>query len=208
MTVAVYQAELSGRIEGAGVNSWTFVQAQIPSSPFPPESVDVVRDALATFYTNLGSYIPGSLDILLPSSADLFNEGTGQLQEVVTSTQPPVVVDGTVTVSLTSLATQLKIQTRTGSVQDGRELRGGIFLGPIAETAIASTGLVSAAAQAAVNTQGATLLSTLAAGGVFMVVWRRPRPASAPGGARAGSLAIVQSISVSQRPAVLRSRRD
>lgn len=208
MSVAAYQAELSGRATGGGVNTWTFVQAQIPSSPFPPESVEAVRDALETFYVACDGFLPTSLDVTLPAEASIYNEETGQLQSVVTGSGGSTLVPGTDASSKTSRATQLKIQTRSGEIQDGRELRGGVFLGPISETALTLAGLVDPATITTVETAGAALLSTLAGDGVFMVVWRRPRPASAPGGARAGSLAIVQSISAWDQPAVLRSRRD
>lgn len=208
MAVAVYKALLSGRAVGGGVNSWTFVQAAIPSDPFPPSSVDLVRDSLETFYTDLDGYFPPSGHVTLPPEASLYDESTGQLTAVVSGTGGSAVVDGTDASSKTSRATQLKIQTRSGVIQDGRELRGGIFFGPISETALTISGVLDSATITAVETAGSALLSTLVAGGVLMVVWRRPRPASAPGGARDGSLALVQSISVWNQPAVLRSRRD
>lgn len=208
MAVAVYKVDISGRVEGEAVNSWTMVQGSIPSDPFPPSSVDAAQTALNDFYTAITSRFNSSLDWTFPTTVDVFDEATGQLQSVVSGTGAPTTESGSASASTLSTATQMKLQTRSGVVQDGRELRGGVFLGPIAGAATDNDGMINSTTQSLIATAGATLLSDLVAAGIFLVVWRRPRPASAPGGARAGSLALVQSISVWNKPAVLRSRRD
>jgi hypothetical protein len=68
-----------------------------------------------------------------------------------------------------------------------------------------STGSVASGTRTAVNAAGSTLISTLAGGGMNMIVFNRPGadPVTKPGDRQ-----IVANLETNEKTAILRGRRD
>lgn len=208
MTVMEYQVLIEGRPTGVAVNNWYIIDGALPGDEPNSGTVDSAQSSLQTFYQAISSYMPNDALFRFPSAAMAINEVDGKPVAALVGTQPEDIVTGGGTGKNASLASHLKLQTRTGQYSDGRELRGGVFLGPAANSIFNTDGLVAPTAITTVTNAGTNLLSDLSSSGNFLAVWRRPRSASSGLPSRPGSLAIVQSTTCWSRPAVLRSRRD
>ena len=208
MPVAEYQVRLSGRPVGDAFNNWYFVNGTIPGDQFTTAQVNTVEASLAGFYTAISDAMAGGTVATFDPQVKMINETDGQLTGIVSGDISTGNVSGSSAASGTALHSHVKLHLRTETYRDGRELRGGCFIGPTGDQAITSDGGLHQPVKTQIETAGVQLLQDLGAGGVFLVVWRRPRPASSNLGARAGSLALVQRISAWDKIAVLRSRRD
>ena len=99
----------------------------------------------------------------------------------------------------------------TGTVLDGRKVRGRTFLVPILSTNFDTGGSLEAATIAQIGSAASGLVTAEA--GNF-VIWHRPRAAAAAINgrpavtARAGGHALVTGVKVPDLAVVLRSRRD
>jgi hypothetical protein len=93
----------------------------------------------------------------------------------------------------------MKLRFATATVVGNRRLRGGIYLGPIADFAITSTGAIQSAANAAVASAYQAMISGI---GPRLQVYHRPV------GGSGGVAGDVTGVTVMPLPAVLRSRRD
>jgi hypothetical protein len=102
----------------------------------------------------------------------------------------------------------VKVQLRTGVFEDGREIRGGIFLGPIGGAQVTTSGQVEASYRATITAELSDLALQLELNSTPLSVYRRPREASAGVSARPGRVVPVTGVGASVVPAVLRSRRD
>lgn len=150
----------------------------------------------------------------IAADVDVIDDATGDLLSVGLGTSYSVTGTGTGEVS--SPATQGLIRWRTGTVSDGREIRGRTFL-PAVPVSQNDDGAPIAGYKSAVNTAAGLLISD--ANSAF-AIWRRPRKArpqvGSPGdpwylpaqSARDGDSAVVTSGTVWDKWAVMRSRRD
>lgn len=148
------------------------------------------------------------------SDVDVIDDATGDLLSVGLGTSSTVTGGGTGEIS--SPATQGLVRWRTGTVSDGREIRGRTFL-PAVPVSQNDDGAPITGYKSAVNTMASGLIGDAS---TAFVIWRRPRKArpqvGSPGdpwylpaqSARDGDSATVASGSVWDKWAVMRSRRD
>ena len=71
-----------------------------------------------------------------------------------------------------------------------------------------TSGVVPSAARTAVNAAGTTMIASLAAVNVNLIVWGRPVKDSGGTVTRNGSVNYVQSFDTNEKGAILRGRRD
>lgn len=90
----------------------------------------------------------------------------------------------------------------TATVRDGHRVRGGLYVPGAPNTATTAGGVPTTTYLSALATASASLFDPVDAS---LVVWSRPRTVPT---VRAGLAALVTSIAVTQKFAVLRSRRD
>lgn len=204
--VARFKVDLSGFSGGPGVNTW-FV-ADVTGGETPDQAtVDGTAAALSAFYTTIAGFLQGDLFWTVDPSVAIVEATDGEVQSVLTVGTGPFSGQGT-NVTPSAHFLMFKTQLRTGQFEDGRELRGGPFIGPIASNVLQADGNVVPANISTMNTALSDLAAAINTAGGLLVVYRRPRAASGTLPARAGSLAAVTSATIWSKPAVLRSRRD
>jgi len=151
----------------------------------------------AMFQAAVGLF-PTGLTITPPTSADLFNTETGELQSTVPLAAPAVVAGSGSSIFAGPAGAVLT--WNTGTVAAGRRVRGRTFLVPLSTAAYQSDGSLLPATVTTLQSAAATLVNNT--GGNPFVVWKRP-----VGGA-GGLNAPVTSYTVPDLVAVLKSRRD
>ena len=165
-------------------------------STFYCGSAITLGSELSTFFNAIKNQFPAPLTFTIPNSGDLIDDATGELTGAWSGS------GGTAPASSSSGAymagTGAYIQWNTGSIVNGRRLKGRTFLCPLKSDNADSSGNISSAAHAVLD----PALATLVAAGKVMV-WHRP---TSPGGS--DSVAIVAgSASIAPSVTSLRSRR-
>jgi hypothetical protein len=189
-----FRVDLGGWIGAPGVNTLYF------RYPLGTGDLDSVAGLIRTAYDSLKAYFPAGMTATVNSEVAVIDSATGLLQhgEVL---EPPAQVVGTAGSASSSRAVMALARLHTQKVIDGRRVRGRIFLGPIATTAMAADGSISSAVRNAIGTAFGGLIDVA---GANLVVWHRP---TAPG-ASDGDYGTVTSVIGAPLPEVLRSRRD
>jgi len=205
-TISHLKANLSGFSGAPGVNSW-FVVNVAGGPGLDVTAANAAGTALRQFYTGVTTHLQDDVTVTIDPEVINLDDINGQPQGSVSMDASLPAVNG-VGASPASHASMMKLRLRTVEYQDGRRIQGGPFIGPIHGGAIQDSGDLTSAAQTALTSAATDLLADFVAAGLAGIVWRRPRPASSPLGARDGSSALVTSVGVFSRPAVLRSRRD
>lgn len=158
-------------------------------------AVDVTTE-LATFFNAVKAAFPAPLSWTIPNSGDTFDENTGELTgawtggtaATITSTANAAYAAGTGTF----------VRWTTGSIRNGRRVRGRTFLAPLTNLVYQNDGSIEPATLGVL--QGA--VSTLAAAGK-LEVWCRPHPT--PG--NDGISANILSGQVADLTSSLKTRR-
>lgn len=177
--------------EGAGA-FWTATQAQ--------NAVNAVR----AFWDSAKAYLPDNVTLTVSPVVDIYQETDAVLTASVIAPTPPLSVAGT-SAGVFSMAAGIKMNLNTGIIRNGRRVRGSMFLVPAAITAYNNDGAVTAGTRTALNTSGATLVSSLSASGLELSVWSRPVVGV---NARPGALSLVSLVETNEKSAILRGRRD
>lgn len=191
------RVELTG-FEGApGLNTWHFL-----NGPLTQSDADVISGALFTFYEDVRDALISQFEANAPLEVAEVDVATGQTTNVAVPTDTSWTVDPPAGGSNTSRATQAKVRLLTGAFVNGRQIRGGIFLGPVGEGALDNDGNISTAKRAAIVAAAQAMQAALTVNNIDLCVYSRPKDG------QGGSTARAVSVDVAPRPAVLRSRRD
>lgn len=211
MPIGQLRVEIGGFSGAPGQNTWHAGASAAIDDPngLTATEVDVWVDALASFYGALQLWFKDGMTFTIPDEVESLNVASGKIEDVVAGTAG----SRTVTISSSaetrpSNATMIKTRVRTGRYSDGREIRGGVYLGPINSSVLSQAALISPTPATDVENALQAYYDQLILAGVFPFIYRRPRPASSPLGPRPGELGPWTSMSLWRTPAVLRSRRD
>lgn len=158
-------------------------------------------DALNTFFTALKPYAPPSLKWRVQSDASVIEASTGELVSMA-STGPRADIVGTSVATNYGASQGGVINWRSNGVRNGRRVRGRTFLVPLSATAYTTDGVMAPAFLTAVGNAATALINT--AGDLSLAVWARP---TGPG-AVDGQMHLVNTATIPNKQAVLRSRRD
>lgn len=192
------QVGLTGFIGAPGVNTWHWSTGSL----FNSNAADDIGAALRDAYIQIAAYCRDDLTFNFQPFVDILDEDSGQLIEVINLTNFPPAVNGNGSGDQVARFTMLKAQLRTTSVVNGRFVRGGCFLGPVAANAMDSSGAPLPAARVAV---AAAIQDNLIDGPLNdTVLGVYKRPVNGTG----GKILKVTSADVSTKMATLRSRRD
>jgi hypothetical protein len=165
-------------------------------------TAQAAADRVFSFFNPLKAQLPSVVRLTIEPDAELLEETTGELLDVMSVTQSGTLNGAASTTAGYSAASGAVVNWRTNVVRNGRRIRGRTFLVPLTSTAYDTAGTLSSLAipdiQAGINA------ITNTSGSPDLGVWARP---SAPGAAD-GNWAVVSSGSVPDMAAVLRSRRD
>ena len=206
MAVGLVRTAWSGTSGGPGVTQLFVTNGNAFGSLTAAEAQSAVN-AVRTFWFGLASFLPNEIVLLVSPVVDQYDVANGELVGSVSAATAPVSVVGT-SQAVYSMPAGFKLNLNTGTVRNGRRVRGGIFVVPASSGAFSDGGLVSSATRTAANTAGAKLLSDLATAGLQLVVYSRPLDADQPKGPRNGAVAAVTAVETNEKGAILRGRRD
>jgi hypothetical protein len=196
VNIARYRAAWTGFAGAPGVNTFYCLRP------------DEFQGHLSPFYEAFLGHLPNDVHIALENSGDMIDPLNGQLMSSwSTSVASPK--QGSNSGNAAAPA-GLVVTWLTGDILDGTRLRGRTFIVPLAVDAYAQDGTLSDGMLTIAQNAADDLVT--AANGNFCV-WHRPRPFRAATSklkelpAHAGGYSVVTGARVSDRVAVLRSRR-
>lgn len=153
--------------------------------------------AVATFFSSIANFLPASVRIDIDPEAEILEDSTGELID----TSP---IDGIgqipgVSTQAYSGPTGAVVNWRTGSIRNGRRMRGRTFIVPLSGDSFQNDGTINPTVLNALNSSVDTFLGTA---DVALQVYGRPTILGTD-----GVSADVTSGTVPDLAAVLRSRR-
>lgn len=158
-------------------------------------STDAIAD-LNTFFAAVDAFIATGITVRTPSSGDNIEDSTGTLiGDWSGASGSTFTGSGGATYAA---GVGVRLQLNTSGIKNGRRVRGGMFICPLAAGAYDAQGTLDDGDRAAIQSAA----DALAAAG-NLVVWSRPNPF----GSSNGSSHPVTSITVPDRITALRSRR-
>lgn len=193
MAIFRITAEWTGFPGAPGYSTFHF-QGSSPGSGAEGE-----RSRVRAFFAAFSQDLAGGTTITVLPTIQVYDEATGMMTGLIddTTTLTPVAAPTTGNYAGPSGG---MVQWNTGTVVNGRLLRGRTFLVPLGTTAYDNTGTLATATIGRINT-GASELSGAGFASGFGV-WSRPQS----GGT--GAFAEVNGHRVPDKVVVLRSRRD
>lgn len=180
-----------------GAPGYTILHFDAPTEA-TQAGADAVHSLTNDFIVSLASNLPSAVSLLAEQGVEVIDQATNQLETIFTATARAA-TKGVGTGGFSS-ATGACIVWETGEVKAGRRVRGRTFIVPISASMYDTDGTLTSACLT--DLQGAA--SQLAGGGFNFGVLSRPSIS----GAADGSFHTVSSGRVSDKTAVLRSRRD
>lgn len=205
-TIYRFQVDLTGFTGAPGVNTW-FIGVDPAGGELTEATANGAAALFRQFYLDARGVLQTDVTANINPEVTGIDDVTGETVSVQTITTVPNSVTGQGAGS-GSHATMLKLRLLTGVFEDGRQIRGGPYLGPISSSAITGGGAIDATDRSEVVAAGVVLAQVLEAQGTRLRVWRRPREAAGGLPARDGRSEVVTAFSCGTVPAVLRSRRD
>lgn len=183
----------------SGAPGYTNLHLMNPDGDVPTGPLNTQAARVRTFFQGFSSSLPSGVTITFPASVEMLDTGTGELIEDI-AIDPLTTVTGAGSGNYSS-AVGACINWRTAHVLNGRRLRGRTFIVPLTAVAYQTDGTLSDT----MKTTFTNLANDLIAPTDFfpLAIWHKP----APGGTD-GVGAQVNAASITDKTAVLRSRRD
>jgi hypothetical protein len=193
---------------------WTGFIGQPGVSTFYATTASTLLPQLETFFTSIAGQLPNVVRIQIEGSGDEIDVTTGGLVGGWAASAPAPIVGGVAGVY--SGVGGALVQWSTPTVFSGRRLKGHTFLVPIAALAYDASGQI---ASPNLGTMRAAAAALVAAAAGNMIIWQRPRVATAAWtdrhgvahpavASRVGGFASVDTGTVRAVVTELRSRRD
>lgn len=205
----LYRVRVASRgwVGNPGLNTLYFA-ANWAEGQVGHDNAVLCADRVHAAFTELKNMYPQAWRGVVDSTVDVIEDTTGELQ-ASESVDGLVEITGIAVSGWQGIALSLCAQLRTATITDGHRLRGRAFLGPVAEQQD-TDGSPNADQAVKVAAWAAALLDN-GLDGPDLAVWHRPRAAqpeaTPPVTARDGGSAIVSTITMADKYAVLRSRR-
>ena len=197
VAIARVRVSLTGFVGGPGVSTFYAID---PIALITP---------LRAYFVAMMSLQPAPVTAQVVTSGDYIESTSGALGGAWTTTGVTPVLGNSA--SMYSGVSGLAVTWLTATIADGKRVRGRTFHVPLSQEQYQTDGTIGAGAVSAATTAGNNLI--LATPG-NLVIWHRPRtakaatPTSLAVTARLGSHAVVTSARVTDKAAILRSRRD
>lgn len=201
------RAASTGWVGAPGLNTFYFRDGDGVVVPDVAAANICIARVRAAFDLAKAMY-PTQWSVVVSGQVDVLDDTTGALLQELNGTAGAPVV-GTLTDGFSPLVSMVLLRIRTDTITDGKRIQGRAFLGPVGRVTDADGSPQSGAMDVALAmgnhllTEGTTTSN--------LVVWRRPREAAAGPPvvtARPGSSALATAVSVPDKYAALRSRRD
>lgn len=198
--LARVKVEVAGWVGGPGVNVLHF-SAGLTQPGWDDAQVNgLLDDVYATYLAMTQIFSPG-ITVTVNPEVSLFNDTSGEIQNVVVGTTTPSTFVTTGGNAQTVPSTMLLARFGTDRFMGGRRLQGRSFIGPCTSTAFDSSGTIVTPVR---NTLEAAYDGLVSGLGARLAVWHRPSAA----GMTDGAYGDVVNVQAWGKPAVLRSRRD
>lgn len=154
--------------------------------------------AVGAFWAEVDGQLSNLVNWQTEADVSLIDTDTGVLQGVISTS--PVNGSGSLSTEALGWVTQGLIRWRTGSIINGRSLRGRTFIPGLTSTGL-DDGQMSAIQQGVLNTAASNLISSINA---TLQIWHRPNPV----GSSTGDAGDVLTGTTWPSYAELRTRRD
>lgn len=198
----IIRTEWSGTSGGPGLTQIAFNAGE--NHPVPEVDVQVLVNAMRTFWNAIAAYLPDELRLTVNPTVDVYRTADGELVSSTTAPTAPLVVAGTGTGSYAGGA-GMKMTWKTSFIRYGRRVSGSTYIVPAVGSAFTTEGNIGGTPRSTIDGAGGTFLGSLNSANYQAVVWTRPTPRH-PG--RPGVVTAISSGSVGLKSAVLRGRRD
>lgn len=160
--------------------------------------------SIGAFFNAIKNIFPAAVSFSFPTVGDTLEDTTGALTGSKASAGYATPISPTGSGAWAAPA-GISVVWDTGSVADGRRIKGRTYLVPVAGNCLDSNGTMDNTLRTTVQTAGAGLVAAL---GGSLVVWHRPRKATGTKPAHIGSSLPVLNAVVADKIVVLTSRRD
>ncbi len=180
-----------------GAPGYTILHFDASTTPTQAGAQDVY-DATATFASNLVSNLPTQVRLTTEAAVEVVDQTTNQLENIYNVTA--AATSSGLASGGYSAAAGACIIWETGEVRNGRRVRGRTFVVPMSASLYETDGTLASAA----ITDLQQAASSLAGGGFSFGILARPTST----GAADGDFYTVSSGRVTDKTAILRSRRD
>lgn len=162
---------------------------------------DSAVNRVGGFFNAISTALPSAVTVSISGDVEILEDSTGTLVDSVTAAGIPLPVQGGATGNVAGPAGAV-VNWRTGSIRNGRRIRGRTFLVPLATSVYAEDGTLSPGVQSTIQTAATALVAST--GTPDLGVYARPSgPAAAD-----GQWVVATGANVPDMVAVLRSRRD
>lgn len=190
----------SGFTGAPGYTNFHFRDFSTTGSPTAADAISAT-DRVESFIGTIKSLLPNVVNLAVEGDCAVISAETGNLVTVYNGA-PAAAQVGTGGVGAYAAPVGAVVTWRTSVVRNNRRIRGRSFIVPTAATAQSTDGSLASTAATTLSTAAAALIDQT--GTPDLCVWARP---TGPG-LSDGTFGIVESFSVPDIMAVLRSRRD
>ena len=179
------------------VATWSGLTGLPGVSTFYLRSAVTDVSGVVTFFDSLAPLLPFGLTITVPAVGDVLDEVSGNLTGAWAGSGGGVVGGGGSSAETYAAGTGFRVEWLTGTVADGRRVRGRTFIAPVRTALFDGTGTI----------QNANIATALAAASALVatdntVIWHRPKLGVG------GSIADIIGASIPDKVTSLRTRRN
>lgn len=157
-----------------------------------------VLDYVYGFFNASKSLFNNGITWTVPSAGNVLDEVTGDIQGIWTALPTTATVSGGAGASVYAAPAGYCVAWRSATFISGRRVIGKTFMVPIAASCFATDGTLDNTFRATALTAAGNLVTNL---GAQMLVWHRPT------GGIGGTACGVAAAAISDRAAILKSRR-
>lgn len=195
MPVYKYGMTWQGFSGAPGYMNWFF---SFPGDP-DQDQVNAAAIKSKTFVQNFAAYLPTGVSVAYPGIIERLTTGTGELEaEINVPVQTATVGTGG---GNWSAAVGMCVNWRSGAIVNGRRLRGRTFFVPLSTSAYDTAGTLNDTVRTNILSAANTFITPDT--NLQFAIWHRPSP-----GGSDGSSGAVVATSITDKTAVLKSRRD
>lgn len=195
--LARVKIEYTGWSGGPGLSQLHFSQG---TTTWTDEVVTGILDEVASGLQSVAALWAPEVVVTVSPEVPIFDSATGDIVDVIVSSEPPSPFQSTAATGAASRATQIVVGLKTGEWKNGRQVQGRFFLGPVTGATITNAGqIASASIDGIIN----GLEATISGVGPRLTVWSRPKLPLLDN----GTWHDVTLIAPSPTPGILSSRR-
>lgn len=196
----VLGVNVQGDLGGTGISRF-HVKRIDETMPSPADS-SAAAAAVHAFYSAINQFIPASTQWVFPTSVQLVDEATSELQGYMNVPVVPATVTGTASGSYPA-GNGARVDWLTATIRNRRLMRAATFVVPLGSNAYTGTGGVSSVVGASISGAATSLLGAMLTANLTLLAYHRPAKGTFTGGLSA----TVTANRVPLTPATLRSRR-